>query len=64
MHCETLLGIIIGLLTGGWLGYGWYNIARACGLGQFDDIFGMSSRLLSRAAGGDTAPQVCVPVAS
>jgi len=64
MHCETMFGMIIGLLVGGGLGYGWYDFSRSCGVGQFDDIFGISSRLLSRAASGGTAPKICVPVAN
>jgi hypothetical protein len=63
MHCETALGLIIGLLTGGTLGYYWYIFASSCGLGQFDDIFGISNRLLSSVAAGNSAPQICVPVA-
>jgi len=64
MHCETGLGAVLGLLTGGTLGYYWYQFSRMCGLGQFDDIFGISNRLLSSVAAGNSAPQICVPVAN
>lgn len=61
-NCETPLGILIGTTLGVYTGYLWYAFLRACGMGQFDDIFGISNRLLSREAAGDSAPKVCVPV--
>ncbi len=61
-HCETALGMFIGLGLGIWTGTSWYGFLRKCGVGQFDDIFGISNRLLSREASGDKAPKVCVPV--
>lgn len=61
-HCETALGLFLGLGLGIWTGISWYGFLRSCGVGQFDDIFGISNRLLSREASGNKAPKVCVPV--
>jgi high-affinity Fe2+/Pb2+ permease len=44
--CETPLGMLIGTTLGGVLGYGWYQALRSCGLGQFDDIFGIKTQLI------------------
>ena len=60
-NCETMIGMILGITLGSYTGYVWYYFLRSCGMGQFDDIFGISSRLLSREAAGDSAPKVCVP---
>ena len=61
-NCETPIGILFGTALGIYTGYLWYTFLRSCGMGQFDDIFGISNRLLSREAAGDSAPKVCVPV--
>ena len=60
--CETITGLIIGILLGSYLAYSWYNIMFNCGLGRFDDVFGISNRLLSREASEKIPPKVCVPV--
>jgi hypothetical protein len=60
-NCETGIGITLGVALGSYTGYVWYYFLRSCGMGQFDDIFGISSRLLSREASGNSAPKVCVP---
>jgi hypothetical protein len=60
-NCETGIGITLGIALGSYTGYVWYYFLRSCGMGQFDDIFGISSRLLSREASGNSAPKVCVP---
>ena len=60
-HAESILGLIIGSALGIFTGYVWYNFLRNCGMGQFDDIFGITNRLLSREASGNSAPKVCVP---
>jgi hypothetical protein len=61
-NCETSLGMLLGVSLGCYTGYIWYYFLRSCGMGQFDDIFGISSRLLSREASGNSAPKVCVPI--
>jgi len=61
-NCETPIGILFGTALGVYTGYLWHSFLRACGMGKFDDIFGISNRLLSREAAGDSAPKVCVPV--
>jgi hypothetical protein len=60
-HAESILGLIIGSALGAYTGYAWYVFLRNCGMGQFDDIFGITNRLLSREASGNSAPKVCVP---
>jgi len=60
-HAETILGLIVGSGLGITTGYIWYTFLRNCGMGQFDDIFGITNRLLSREASGNSAPKVCVP---
>lgn len=44
--CETIPGIITGTIIGGGLAYGWYEAMKACGLGIFDDIFGIKTQML------------------
>lgn len=44
--CETTLGMLVGTVWGGGLGYLWYRALRDCGLGQFDDIFGIQTQIL------------------
>jgi hypothetical protein len=44
--CETPLGMITGFIVGGTLSYGWYEAMKACGLGIFDDIFGIKTQML------------------
>lgn len=58
-HCETGIGLIIGSGIGIYSSYLWYQMVRACGTGIFDDIFGISSRMLSPNANMATA-QACV----
>ena len=58
-HCETGIGIILGSGLGIYLSYLWYQMVRACGTGIFDDIFGITSRMLSPNANMATA-QACV----
>lgn len=44
--CETTLGMAIGSALGGILGYSWYKALRDCGLGEYDDIFGIQTQIL------------------
>jgi hypothetical protein len=62
MHSVRALGMFVGVGFGVWTGMTWYKFLRSCGVGQFDDVFGISNRLLSREASGNKAPKVCVPV--
>jgi hypothetical protein len=63
MKCDTTLGFLTSIGLGGGLAYGWYTFVRNCGVGHFDDIFGISSRLLSKEASGLVSPKACVPLA-
>ena len=58
-HCENGLGLTIGTGVGIFLSYLWYQMVRACGTGIFDDIFGITSRMLSPNANMANA-QACV----
>lgn len=62
MKCDTPLGFLTSIGVGGGLAYGWYRFVRNCGVGHFDDIFGISSRLLSKEAAGIVSPKACVPI--
>lgn len=59
--CETGLGILVSLLVGGSLGYGWYEFMRSCGLGRLDDLFGISNRILPLQSQEEDTPVTCVP---
>jgi hypothetical protein len=61
--CETGLGVLVSILMGGSLGYGWYEFMRACGLGRLDDLFGISNRILPLQSYEDNTPVTCVPTA-
>jgi len=63
MHCENALGLGIGSLLGLFTAWMWYSFVRSCGLGRFDDIFGISNRMLSPEVAGTVPTKVCVPVA-
>jgi hypothetical protein len=59
--CETGLGVLVSILLGGSLGYGWYEFMRSCGLGRLDDLFGISNRILPLQSQEDNTPVTCVP---
>lgn len=59
--CETLLGIFVSWILGGYLGYFWYDFMRSCGLGRLDDLFGISNRILPMQSYEEADPTVCVP---
>lgn len=61
--CETGLGVLVSILIGGSLGYGWYEFMRSCGLGRLDDLFGISNRILPLQSYEDNTPVTCVPTA-
>jgi hypothetical protein len=60
--CETMPGMIMGVLTGSLLGYGWYSFLAACGVGRLDDVFGIKNRILPMQVHSEQAPNMCVPV--
>lgn len=60
--CETLPGMIVGVLTGSLLGYGWYSFLAACGVGRMDDVFAIKSRILPMQVHSEDAPNMCIPV--
>lgn len=60
--CETLPGMIMGVLTGSLLGYGWNSFLSACGVGRMDDVFGIKNRILPMQVHSEDAPNMCVPV--
>ena len=62
--CETGLGVLVSILVGGSLGYGWYEFMRSCGLGRLDDLFGISNRILPLQSQEDNTPVTCVPSSS
>ena len=57
--CETMLGVITGLIIGCGGGYVWWLILNACGSNVFPDIHGV---MLGLAPGKlHTNPRVCTP---
>jgi len=58
--CETLVGMTVGTLIGGSLGYGWHNFLKACGMGRLDDMFGINNRIVPVASLNPKDPKVCV----
>jgi len=64
MHCENALGLGIGTALGVFTAWWWYVFVRNCSLGRFDDIFGISNRMLSPSVTGNDPTKVCVPVPS
>jgi hypothetical protein len=45
-QCETKWGMLAGTAIGGSLGYFWYWFLGKCGLGQFDDMFGIKTQII------------------
>jgi hypothetical protein len=45
-NCETPLGMIIGAGLGSFISYWWYIWMKSCGLGNYDDIFGIQTQIL------------------
>ena len=56
---ETVLGVIIAALAGGFSAWGWFTFLRQCGMGRLEDVFGIQARILSEGAVSDT-PVVCI----
>jgi hypothetical protein len=44
--CESPLGMLIGAGLGFSISYGWFEAMKSCGLGQYDDIFGIKTQIL------------------
>ena len=57
-HSETPMGIMIALLLGGGLGYGWYQFAVQCGVAA-SDVFGMVQQIIP-FTDKDTKSMMCV----
>ena len=57
--CETLLGLLSGMIIGGVGGYAWWTILNACGSNVFPDIHGVMLGLTPDAL--RTNPMACVP---
>jgi hypothetical protein len=60
IRCESVLGLLLGVLGGGALGYGWFEFLKACSGDRLVDLFGIANRIMSADRG--SVPQVCVPV--
>lgn len=58
MGCEILLGLFIGILVFGSVGYGWYRLAEQCSA-RDSDIFGIVQGILPPSA-SDPPPMTCV----
>jgi hypothetical protein len=57
-HTETPVGIVAAVLVGGFLGYGWYQVAAACGVAAAD-VFGVAQQMIPSGGNTDT-PMTCV----
>jgi hypothetical protein len=57
-NSETLRGIVIAFIVGGFLGYGWYQFADLCGA-RAADIFGVALQMIPASA-TDEKPMTCV----
>ena len=55
---ETYRGIAVAVVTGGALGYGWYQFAALCGA-RHADVFGVVPTILPASA-KDEKPMTCV----
>lgn len=58
MGCEILLGLFVGGLVFGSVGYGWYRLAESCSA-RDSDIFGIVQGILPPGA-SDPPPMTCV----
>lgn len=58
MGCELALGLFIGSLVFGSVGYGWYRLAQECSA-RDSDIFGIVQGILPPSA-SDPPPMTCV----
>jgi hypothetical protein len=56
--CETGLGLLLGGIPMGLLGYAWFNVARECSA-RDSDIFGIVQKVLPSSA-LDPPPMTCV----
>jgi len=57
-HTETVVGVALAFLIGIGGGYGWYQLAAACGA-RAADVFGISQQIVPNSA-KDTKPMTCV----
>ncbi len=58
MGCELYIGLFVGILAFGSLGYSWYTLARECSA-RDSDIFGIVQGILPPEA-SDPPPMTCV----
>lgn len=59
--CETALGVLVSWVVGGVLANYWYEFMKSCGLGRFDDLYGIANRILPLQSLEQADPTVCVP---
>jgi hypothetical protein len=57
--CESTIGLIIGILIFGPLGYGWYKMLSKSNEGRLADLFGISNRILPASAMKLDGPVAC-----
>jgi hypothetical protein len=57
--CESTIGTILGLVVGGFAGWGWWQILNACGADIYPDIHSVMIGL--KPASLRTSPVACVP---
>ena len=57
--CEPNVGIVMGVLIFGALGYGWYTMLSGPSDGRLADLFGISNRILPASATADK-PVACI----
>ena len=62
-RCDTVFGMVLGLLVFGHLGVGWYFALRGVGQDRLSDLFGVANRILSPSALANQ-PYVCLPQTS
>lgn len=59
--CESIVGLGLGLLGFGAMGYFWYDALSSIGQDRLSDLFGIANRLLPPGAIAN-GPVVCLPV--
>jgi hypothetical protein len=62
--CETGLGVLVSWVLGGVVANYWYTFMKACGLGRFDDLYGIANRILPLQSLEESDPTVCIPTST
>lgn len=57
--CESTIGLVLGVLIFGPLGYGWYTMLSKSNEGRLADLFGISNRILPASATKVDGPVAC-----